>query len=66
MNYSRTVASSALAACMVFLSFTALAQDTSNLPHMNPKLSPEERAADLVGRQAGSWPATLRTRSLWN
>jgi len=50
MNYARTVASSALAACIAFLSFTALAQDTSNLPYMNPKLPPEERAADLVHR----------------
>src|SRR5690348_7269608 len=50
MNYPRTVASSALAACIAFLSFTALAQDTSNLPYMNPKLPPEERAADLVHR----------------
>src|SRR5579864_651270 len=50
MNYPRTVASSALTACIAFLSFTALAQDTSNLPYMNPKLPPEERAADLVHR----------------
>ena len=50
MNYARTVASSALAACIAFLSFTALAQDTSNLPYMNPNLPPEERAADLVHR----------------
>jgi beta-glucosidase len=30
--------------------FTATAQDVSNSPFMNPKLSPEERAADLVER----------------
>lgn len=28
----------------------ASAQDTSSFPFMNPKLSPEERAADLVHR----------------
>ncbi|MBZ5685555.1 MAG: glycoside hydrolase family 3 C-terminal domain-containing protein [Acidobacteriia bacterium] len=50
MNYLRRIASSALAACFAFLSFTASAQDTSNLPYMNPKLSPQERAADLVHR----------------
>ncbi len=29
---------------------SAVAQDTANLPYMNPKLSPEQRAADLVRR----------------
>ena len=29
---------------------TALAQDTASFPYMDPKLSPEERAADLVHR----------------
>ena len=38
-----------LAACVI-LTAVASAQDTSNLPYMNPKLSPEERAADLVQR----------------
>ena len=28
----------------------AVAQDTANLPYMNPNLSPEQRAADLVHR----------------
>ena len=32
------------------LSLTSFAQDTSNLPYMDSKLSPEERAADLVHR----------------
>jgi beta-glucosidase len=50
MRYPRTVVSSALAVCIAFLSFTSFAQDTSNLPYMNPKLPPEERAADLVHR----------------
>src|SRR5436853_7491952 len=37
-------------ACIVFLTCTSIAQDTSKLPYMNPKLSAEERAADLVHR----------------
>src|SRR6185437_13396282 len=28
----------------------AVAQDSANLPYMNPQLSPEQRAIDLVGR----------------
>ena len=28
----------------------AVAQDTANLPYMNPQLSPEQRATDLVRR----------------
>ncbi len=28
----------------------AVAQDSANLPYMNPQLSPEQRATDLVGR----------------
>src|ERR1700758_293255 len=35
---------------VVILAATSIAQDTSSLPYMNPKLSPEERAADLVYR----------------
>jgi beta-glucosidase len=50
MNYRRTIVSSAFAACIAFLSFTAFAQETSDLPYTNPKLPPEERAADLVRR----------------
>lgn len=38
------------AACIVRIACAASAQDTSNLPYMDPKLSPEERAADLVRR----------------
>jgi len=38
------------AVIIVILASTSLAQDTSGLPYMNPKLSPEERAADLVHR----------------
>ena len=37
-------------ACIFFLVSTSIAQDNSNLPYMNPKLSPEERATDLVHR----------------
>ena len=35
---------------IAILASTSMAQDTSSLPYMNPKLSPEERAADLVHR----------------
>jgi beta-glucosidase len=40
----------ALATCLVFITHGSMAQDTSNLPYMNPKLTPEERVADLVQR----------------
>ena len=46
----RTVILSVLAASVILLSFAASAQDTSTLPYMNSRLSPEERAADLVHR----------------
>jgi beta-glucosidase-like glycosyl hydrolase len=39
----------ALVACM-FIAWSAVAQETSKPPYLNPKLSPEERAADLVHR----------------
>jgi beta-glucosidase len=35
---------------LALLSLTSFAQDTSTLPYMDSKLSPEERAADLVHR----------------
>lgn len=35
---------------LALLSLTRFAQDTSNLPYMDFKLSPEERAADKVHR----------------
>ena len=50
MKYCRRFAVAALAAFIVATTCTAIAQDTSQLPYMNPKLSPEERAADLVHR----------------
>jgi beta-glucosidase len=37
---------------------SAVAQDTASLPYMNPKLSPEQRAADLVHRMTLSEKAT--------
>ncbi|PYY12015.1 MAG: beta-glucosidase [Acidobacteria bacterium] len=37
-------------ACIIVLTCTSIAQDNSKLPYMNPKLSPEERSADLVHR----------------
>ena len=39
-----------IVAAVLFMTGMAVAQETSNLPYMNPKLSPEERAADLVYR----------------
>jgi beta-glucosidase len=44
-----------IVACIGMLFFgpilqSAVAQDTANLPYMNPKLSPEQRATDLVSR----------------
>jgi beta-glucosidase len=40
----------ALAAFIVSMTCAAVAQDAAKLPYMNPRLSPEERAADLVHR----------------
>ena len=37
-----------LSACIIFSTYSATVQETSELPYMNPKLSPEQRAADLV------------------
>lgn len=39
-----------LASCFVLLGGAAFAQDASISSYMNPKLSPQERAADLVHR----------------
>src|SRR5512137_575615 len=50
MNYSRTFVKALTCACITFIACLGAAQDTSSLPYMNPKLSPEERAADLVHR----------------
>src|SRR5579862_1207164 len=48
MNYCKIFSPAAI--IVVILAATSIAQDTSSLPYMNPKLSPEERAADLVHR----------------
>src|ERR1700758_3028512 len=48
MNHCKIFSLAAI--IVVILAATSIAQDTSSLPYMNPKLSPEERAADLVYR----------------
>ena len=50
MNQFRKTILGAFTAVFVFVACAASAQDTSKLPYMNPKLSPEERAADVVHR----------------
>ena len=50
MNYSGRLMLVARIACLSFMTCAAGAQDNSNLPYMNPKLTSEERAADLVHR----------------
>jgi beta-glucosidase len=50
MNHPRIVLLAALIVIIAFVAPASFAQDTSNFPYMNPKLSPEERAADLVHR----------------
>ena len=50
MKVCRRFALAALAAFIAATTCTAIAQDASQLPYMNPRLSPEERAADLVHR----------------
>ena len=50
MNYSGRLIVAVLTACAALMACTAVAQDTSSFPYMNPKLSPEQRAADLVHR----------------
>ncbi|MGO9436465.1 MAG: glycoside hydrolase family 3 C-terminal domain-containing protein [Terracidiphilus sp.] len=50
---TRIVKGIVLGAVSLFFSWTApnaLAQDAASLPYMNPSLSPEQRAADLVHR----------------
>jgi hypothetical protein len=39
-----------LTACIICITYSATAQESSELPYMNPTLSPEQRAADLVQR----------------
>ena len=50
MKFSGKFSLAVLAAFLFAMTCAAFAQDTSQLPYMNPKLSPEERAADLVHR----------------
>ena len=58
MKYPSTRAVTLFMVCTLLLPCVAHAQDTSNLPYMNPKLSPEERAADLVHRMTLEEKAT--------
>src|SRR5215471_21290629 len=39
-----------LSTCTIFITYSVTAQQTSELAYMNPKLSPEQRATDLVQR----------------
>jgi beta-glucosidase len=50
MNRSGKHILAALIVCVALIASAAAAQNVANLPHMNPNLSPEERAADLVHR----------------
>ena len=50
MNRPKILSRAALIAVIAFVASTSVAQDTSTLPYMNPKLAAEERAADLVHR----------------
>ena len=51
MNYSRRPIPAVLVACMLIaIGRPAIAQEISTVPYLNPKLPPEERAADLVHR----------------
>ena len=50
MNSSRKAKLAALIACLAFIASAATAQDVAKLPYMNPSLTPEQRAADLVHR----------------
>jgi beta-glucosidase len=52
-----------IAACLGTLLFAfalkdGMAQETAALPYMNPQLSPERRAADLVQRMTAAEKAT--------
>jgi beta-glucosidase len=50
MNCFQEIVSRVLIAGLAFLSYDSMAQNASSLPFMNPQLSPEQRAADLVHR----------------
>ena len=50
MNYSGKRILAGLTICIALLACAATAQDVAKLPYMNPSLTAEERAADLVHR----------------
>jgi beta-glucosidase len=50
MSFSGRLVLVLVTSCIALMVCPAPAQDTSTLPYMNPKLSPQERAADLVHR----------------
>jgi beta-glucosidase len=50
MDYFRKRSIPTLIAIIAFMACAARAQDVSKLPYMNPNLSPQERALDLVHR----------------
>lgn len=50
MSYSGKIVLAVFTAFIAFMTCVAAAQDTSNFPYMNPRLSPEELATDLVHR----------------
>ena len=58
MNHPRIVLLAALIVIIAFVAPISFAQGTSNFPYMNPKLSPEERASDLVHRMTLEEKAT--------
>ena len=58
MKHSGKIACTIVLAFVALLACAAAAQESSNLPYMNPKLSPEERAADLVHRMTLEEKAT--------
>ena len=50
MNCFKTFIRVLLTSCIALSTCVVAAQDASNLPYMNPTLSPEQRASDLVHR----------------
>ena len=50
MKYTGKNLLSVLIACVILLACAAVAQEVAKLPYLNPSLSPEQRAADLVHR----------------
>jgi len=50
MNLSGKRILPVLITCIALIASAATAQDVANLPYMNPNLSPEQRAADLIHR----------------